>query len=265
MPLPSIAQFRSALSLLTCLVWLGLGAAGSGQDAVTPQPMKPAVTDFKEAMPPAPKNGILDLAELFSTEEKQALATKLRQFREQYGFQIYVAAYTFVYGEDSNKRAQRLHSQWLPGRLGAVVVYDKGGTAPSGVLGMACLDGELSAQMNFGIIMSAKEVAERNPEATPSQRLQAAVQEIMNGYARLRPLIDETQRAQRVSQWKILAGVLGVMLLSLGILSFTQRYQKQLAIKDAESYLFPHAEIAPRYGSPYGGGVVVQMHYGKSE
>jgi hypothetical protein len=265
MLLPTIINPRRALRLLACLVGLGCGVVGYGQEVVTPQPMKPAVAEFKEAMPPAPQNGILDLAELFSTEQKQALAAKLRLFREQQGFQIYIAAYTFVYGEDSNQRAERLHSQWLKGRPGAVVVYDKGGTGSSGVLGMACLDGALSAQMNLGIILSAKNVAEKNPEAVPSQRLQAAVEEIMAGYARVRPVIDESQRSQRMSQWKILAGVLGVMLLSLGILSFTQRYQKKLAVRDAESYLFPYAEISPRYGAPYGGGVVVQMHYGKSE
>lgn len=246
-------------------IWYCWGGVVEAQEVVTPQPMKPAVTDFKEAMPPAPENGILDLAELFKTEDKKALEAKLKQFRDQENFQIYIAAYTFVYGEDSNQRAERLSGQWLIGRQGAVIVYDKGGTGSAAVMGMAWRQDdarELPPRTVKGILLSAKAASEENAEAPPSERLQAAVAELMRGYSRVRPLIDEHHQAARRSQWKILGCVFGIMLLALAILSFTQRFQKKLAQKDAESYLFPHAEIAARYGAPYGGGVVVQMHYG---
>jgi cytochrome bd-type quinol oxidase subunit 1 len=262
-------QYRSLLHCLWAVLLLGIlgcliGDAGA-QEVVTPEPMKPAVTEFKEAMPPAPANGILDLAEVFQTEGRKALEDKIKQFRSQENFQIYVDTHTFIFNEDANQRAERLSRQWLVGRQGAVIVYDKGSTGSSAVMGMAWRQDdarELPPRTVKGILLSAKAASEEKADAQPSERLQAAVAELMAGYSRVRPLIDEHHQAMRRSQWKILACVLGIMLLALAILSFTQRFQKKLAQKDAESYLFPHAEIASRYGAPYGGGVVVQLHYG---
>jgi hypothetical protein len=84
----------------------------------------------------------------------------------------------------------------------------------------------------------------------------------MTSYADIKPQVLEKQRVQRGVQWKIIAAVLAVMLGALALLNFTQRFQKKTEERESETYLFPHAEIASRYEAPYGGGVVVQMHYG---
>ena len=264
-----ILSFRSFLRSLFLLLGGGclLPQETLAQDLVTPTPLKSANPEIKDPMPPAPADGILDGAEIFTPQQKSALAAKLNDFKKANDFQIYLATYTFVYGEDANQRAERLGAKWLNSRQGAVIVFDKGGKEAAPVIGMAWQQDdqlELPSRTILGILLGAKSAAEAKPINRPDERLQAAAEEVMAGYGRIRPIVEEGRRAARIRQLKILGGVIGIMIVSLCILAFTQRFQRKLEQRNSESYLFPHVEIAPRYGAPYGGGVVVQMHYGQS-
>lgn len=246
------------------MLLLGLLTGSNATEVVTPTPLKSPAPNLKEPMPEAPPDGILDAAQAFTPEQRKDLSQKLLAFRKSHEFQIYIATYTFVYGEDANQRADRLGNKWLKKQQGAVIVFDKGGKGAAPSLGMAWQDEDIGVPQPtiLGMFLGVKSTFEAKPINRPNEGLIAAADELMAGYARIRPIIETSRRNDRINQLKILGGVIGVMLLSLMVITFAQRFQRKMEKRDAESYLFPHVEIAPRYGAPYGGGVVVQMHYG---
>lgn len=244
-----------------------LGMAGlNAQKIVAPDPLKTPSAAVHEEMPPAPKDGIMDNAEIFRPEQHLALAAKIENFRKSDDFYVFVATYTFVYGEEARQRAWRLGRKWLEGKQGAVVVFDKGGGGTSPAIGLIWQqDDQRSLQDRTiqGILEAASEAANQVAAEKPTDQVTAAVDGIMEGFGRVRPVLEAGRRAVRTRQYMILGGVLSTMFLSLGVLTMVRRFQSRAARRDAESYLFPHVEIAPRYDAPFGGGVVVQMHYGK--
>ncbi len=253
---------------LVCALFLAGSSVSLAQEAVSLDPMKSGrpEADYRAKLEPAPVDGVHDFAELFPTEVKQPLIAKILEYRQREKFTIYLVTYLYLAGDESaQNRADRLQPKWLGDKPGAVIVYSQGSTGTDSPLGMTCQqDPECALPKTtvLGLMNSARAAAFASSEAKPAERLVAATTELMSGYARVRPIIEEHHRQLRIVQYKIVGGVLAFMFASLGILSWTQRFQKKLAIKDAEAYLFPHADIAARYGAPYGGGVVVQMHYG---
>ncbi len=243
-----------------------LGMASlNAQEIVAPDPMKTPSVAVYEEMPPAPKDGIMDNAEIFSPEQHKALAARIADFEKSDDFHVYVATYTFVYGEEARQRAWRLGRKWLEGKQGAVVVFDKGGGGTSPAIGLIWQqDDQRSLQDRTiqGILEAASEAANQVSAEKPTDQVTAAVDEITAGFGRVRPILEAGRRAARSRQYMILGGVLGTMFLSLGVLTMVRRFQSRAAKRQAESFLFPHVEIAPRYDAPFGGGVVVQMHYG---
>lgn len=240
--------------------------AAQDQESVSPTPLKSAAAGSTEPLPEAPKDGILDAAEVFQPEKRQALATKLGAFRESHRFHVYISTYTFVYGEDANQRAERLGGKWLKGKQGAVIVLDRGGAENSPVVGMnwVCHDEnhKLPYQTIINLMLHAKRQAEAQPANQPEERLRVAAEEIMSSYTRLHAEQQEALNASGVGQLKILGGVVALMFLCLGILMLAQRFQRKAAIAEEECYLFPQVEVGTRYGAPFGGGLVVQMHHG---
>lgn len=245
---------------------LSLGMAWlNAQEIVAPNPLKPPSPAVFEEMPAAPKDGIMDNAEIFSPEQHRALAAKIGNFHKSDDFHVFVATYTFVYGEEARQRAWRLGRKWLEGKQGAVVAFDKGGGGASPAIGLIWQqDDQRSLQDRTiqGILEAASKAANQVSAEKPADQVTAAVDGIMEGFGRVRPILEAGRRAARIRQYMILGGVLGTMFLSLGVLTMVRRWQSRAAKRDAESYLFPHVEIAPRYDAPFGGGVVVQMHYG---
>lgn len=246
-------------------ICLGLVCCVDAQELVSPTPLKSPSAAVHEAMPPTPKDGILDNAEIFKSQERAQLAAKIAGFLKSDDFHVYVATYTFVYGEEARQRAWRLAQEWLGGKQGAVVVFDKGGGDSSPAIGLIWQqDDQRSLQDRTiqGILEAASEAANKQTAEGPTRQVNAAVDEIMAGFGRVRPLLEAGRIAARTRQLMILGGVLGTMFLSLGILTLVRRSQARSEKRGSESYLFPHVEIAPRYDAPFGGGVVVQMHYG---
>jgi hypothetical protein len=260
-----LARFWRRFLLAALAMSMVCFRAQAAPEVITPTPLKPAVGEMKEPMPEAPSDGILDIAEIFSTPQRQILSEKIAQVRKQHSFAVYVVTYTFVYGEDANQRAERFVSQWLPQQQGAILVYDKGGKGDAPILGMAWRQNEARELPNSAIqqvMQLAKRAAEAHPANQAALRVSAATEELLSGVDRTRALIESSRKITRMNQLKILGGVLGAMLLCLGVLSGAQRFSKRREQRASESYLFPEVEISPRYGAPYGGGVVVQMHHG---
>lgn len=237
----------------------------SSQEIVAPDPLKSPSPAVYEEMPPAPSDGILDNAEIFNPEQRKQLAAKIGKFLKAEDFNVYVATYTFVYGEEARQRAWRLGRKWLEGKQGAVVVFDKGGGGTSPAIGLIWQQDDQRSLQNRtiqGILEAASAAANKGTAEKPTVQVNAAVDEIIAGFARVRPILEAGHRLARNRQYMILGGVLGAMFLSLGVLMLMRRVQTRSARRNSESYLFPHVEIAPRYDAPFGGGVVVQMHYG---
>ena len=254
---PSTARWIVVVSML------GMAALGA-QEIVAPDPLRAPSPSVYEEMPPAPKDGIIDNAEIFNPEQHKELAGKIDRFLKSDDFHIYVATYTFVYGEEARQRAWRLGRKWLEGKQGAVVVFDKGGGGTSPAIGLIWQqDDQRSLQDRTiqGILEAASEAANTSASKKPTEQVTAAVDEIMAGFGRVRPILEAGHQAARKRQYTILGGVLGAMFLSLAVLTVVRRFQTRAARRNGESYLFPHVEIAPRYDAPFGGGVVVQMHY----
>lgn len=248
------------------VIFGGMDGKVRAQEIVSNEPLKSPSPTVKEAMPTAPKDGILDNAEVFTPAQRRELVAKIAQFARSDDFHIFVATYTFVYGEEARQRAWRLGQKWLEGKQGAVVVFDKGGGGTSPAVGLIWQQDDQRALQDRtiqGILAAASSAASAQPTEAPAKQISAAVQELVAGYGRVRPVLEEGRRAARTRQYIILGGVLGVMFFSLLILGLVRRFQRRAEKRNAESYLFPHVEIAPRYDAPFGGGVVVQMHYGR--
>lgn len=228
-------------------------------------PLKAAAAELKEEMPAAPADGILDKANVFTPAQRKVLAAELEAFRKKEQFRIYIVAYTFVYGEDSNQRAQRLGQLWLAKEPGIVIVFDKGGKGDSPVIGMAWQQDEeilLPNTLMLGILKKAKAAADKEPVREPIKGLTAAVHAFISDFDQVRVIIDAKRSEARARQVKIVLCVLGAMFVSLMLLALVNKHQRNRERKKEEFYLFPEVEMTPRYGAPYGGGVVVQMHYG---
>ena len=262
--------FSASLTQVHLARWIamvfGLGMTWlRTQEIVTPDPLKSPSPAIYEEMPPAPKDGIMDNAEIFNPEQHKALAAKIGTCLKSDDFHVFVATYTFVYGEEARQRAWRLGKKWLEGKQGAVVVFDKGGGGTSPAIGMIWQQDDQRSLQNRtiqGILEAASEAANKGATGKPTDQVNAAVEEIISGFGRVRPILEAARRATRNRQYMILGGVLGTMFLSLGVLTLVRRLQARASKRNSESYLFPHVEIAPRYDAPFGGGVVVQMHYG---
>ena len=113
-------------------------------------------------------------------------------------FHIFVATYTFVYGEEARQRAWRLGQKWLEGKQGAVVVFDKGGGGTSPAVGLIWQQDDQRALQDRtiqGILAAASSAASAQPTEAPAKQISAAVQELVAGYGRVRPVLEEGRRA----------------------------------------------------------------------
>lgn len=78
------------------------------------------------AVPPAPRGGVLDDARLFATvpEQREAIAGRLREFRERTGFTVEVALVDLLIGRSVFAESQQLRDAWLDEGPGLVLVLE---------------------------------------------------------------------------------------------------------------------------------------------
>lgn len=263
--LTTMPRLKIILAAILALLPSGSMVPLKAQDVVSADPFKDPQSESAEALPPLPTDHILDEAGVFTPEEEREFAERLQKLERDSGFHIYVATYTYIYGDDANERAMRLGRTWLSNKYGAVVVFDKGAnTEKSSHLGFAFTQKDakfLTIPILRGMMERANAAAGEKKAEPPLKQIMAACEQLRVEFNAVQPFLAESQRLVSQRQWQILGLVLGVMAACFALLFVAQRFQRRSDLKTSEKYLFPDVEIAPRYGAPHAGGVAAQIDF----
>ena len=207
--------------------------------------------------PAAPTGLVLDEARAMPDASKAALADELRRFRESTGCTLYVVSTTFLSGKTIRDHANMLSGLWVPTGKGIILAYDRAtdshAIAPSQAMWETYPTPALvEAFREAGSLLQAKDV--------PLEK------RIIGGSGQLTKRITEAEQQRRLHSQLLPGHDLWAALVFFGLLVagaiacglIVSRLQKRDAA-NAIRYFFPQADVAMRFGAPYGGGVIAEV------
>jgi hypothetical protein len=207
-------------------------------------------------LPPAPANGLRDNAHAMDDATEARLASELQRFHQEFGGRLWVTAVTFPPdGQTLRQHARELRQHWSGDEKAVLLAYDR--VSDGQALSFAPALWEQYSTTDLVMLMHQGALIMADKATPLEQRLEKSA---MLAMTRLRQM--ETQRARmetvmppahqrfaKVAGAALGAGALGVLLLC----GHTRRRDSL----SSRQHLFPQVQVSPRFGAPYGGGVVV--------
>lgn len=214
------------------------------------------------ALPPAPADGIRDDARIFGDESRQVLAREIQAFHQDTGFRLFIDTNTYIeLPNDTNERARSLMKAWGGDSPCAVVCVDRASqTLPSIVASDTIWQRTTTLELMTAIRSSAEQMGSRPiTEAEAMEGMRA----LMRGLRRIESMARAREQLLN-RQDIIIAGAFGALLvLGTGVIWLVVRKLRSREATLAQQHHFPDVEVAPRFGAPNGGGVIVEISYRK--
>lgn len=208
------------------------------------------------SLPAAPAGLVLDEARAMSDKSKAALTDELRQFRETTGCTLYVISTTFLSGKSVRDYANALSDAWIPSGQGIVLAYDRASDAHA-----------VSPTQNIWQTYPTPSLVEafREAGAYVQDKNTSLEKRLLDGSRLLMKRINEAEEQRQLHNqllpgqelWAALvffAVLLAGALVCRLIIAALRRRDAANGIR----YFFPQAEVATRFGAPYGGGVIAE-------
>jgi hypothetical protein len=215
-----------------------------------------SVAADEASLPAAPAGFVLDGARAMSDEAKTALTDELRQFRETTGCTLYVISTTFLSGKSVRDHATGLSDAWIPSGRGIVLAYDRASDAHA----VAPTQTMWQTYPTPSLVEAFREAGSfvQDKDTSLEKRL-------IGGSRLLMKRINEAEEQRRLHNqllpghelWAALvffALLLAGALICRFIIAALRRRDAANGIR----YFFPQAEVAMRFGAPYGGGVIAE-------
>lgn len=217
-----------------------------------------AVAGFATDPPPRPVDGIWDDARLLPDALHAELAADIRSVRAQTGCEVWLAAVTFVAGDQNIQGLARdLREAWTAGGPSIIIAFDRA-TSKHSIAPSASFWQRYPTPMVIEALRASARPVEQS-KAPVEERVAAAVRELVSRI--------QTMEGARTRQHRLLTGREGVLavlflgLLTLGglVAALGLKVWRAKRHEATRTYLLPEVQVGMRLGAPYGGGVVVEM------
>jgi hypothetical protein len=217
------------------------------------------LTGRMDAIGAPPADHVLDEAHIFATDQRKRLGDLLVTAARRDGTDVYVATFTFIDGETTEGRAERLKERWCLGEFGLVLVHDRGSQnltfSARTHQAMPITVSELE-----GLFQRANEAAQA-PE-TPGEKLVALVETLL-------PLLEGKVAIQRrlqrevisAEQWWVFGAVAAALLLMLVVFLVVWRLRQRVRAALPPPAFFPTVTVAARFGAGFGGGSMAEVRF----
>ena len=209
-------------------------------------------------LPARPADGIWDDARLLPDAVHAELAADIHSVRDQAGCEVWLAAVTFVAGDQNIQGLARdLREAWTSGGPSVIIAFDRA-TSKHSIAPSASFWKRYPTPMIIEALRaSARPVEQSN--APVEERVAQATRELLS---RIRAM-----EQARVRQHAVLTRREGLLaMLFLGLLAagglgaaLGLNIWREKRREATRTYLLPEVEVGMRLGAPYGGGVVVEM------
>jgi hypothetical protein len=223
--------------------------------------------------PPAPADGVLDEARIFSRDpgRHQAVAAALQALEEKHGFRFYYVLYSSLYGRDLSDRAYALQRAWLGESPGIVLVLETDsrhfrvgqakqkpdGTGPQADLPLT--GPKELAPSDLALLVRGIEGSLRESSGTEefAERLGTGLATGISTLMDQRAAVPEGTTRSRLVLLALGFGAATGLIALLVVAGL-----KRAEAKSLERFIFPKAHIGTRLGAPHGGGKVSSRSFG---
>lgn len=212
-------------------------------------------------VPPAPADGLYDDTRVLDETQRER-AVKAIAVARAAGVDLFVAVYSFIVGETIEQRAERLKAAWCPEGAGLLVVADTSTNQCTYLSHVAETEWLNTIELQ-GIFTDASAIG-AEAEGTSADKVTAVIES-------LGPRLSQAMARQRALQgrsvdprvWWVFGGVTAGSLVLVGSLLWLRRRlgARREAITGQALY-FPSVAVAERFGGPFGGGVMAEIHFG---
>jgi hypothetical protein len=216
-------------------------------------------------VPAAPADGLHDDASVLDPAQRAAAAQSVAEARSA-GVDLYVAVYSVLIGETIEQRAERLKAAWCPDGNGLIVVADTASNQCTYLSHVDEAEWISTAELQRIFADSGAAAATLAPDAPSAEKILAVIGTLG---PRLRDAMlkhrELTRHRVSPSAWWVFGGVTVSVFafLALGALAIRWFRHRQRATTLTPLY-FPTVAVGERFGAPFGGGVIAEVHFGEA-
>lgn len=197
---------------------------------------------------------VRDEAQLFSAETRAKLQIALVDCQQKSGVGIHIVTFGSL-GDDLDNRTQRLLDELAADEPAIILAFGWGMQAPMMKVSSPLGERYPVAEHSTLLVNCMQPFA--NPELTLSERFDATVSNLSQGYAKLEAsrLARESQHFPTELFLSLAAVVVGAALVMWIVILWLGKSSAR-----HEEYYFPKVEVAQRLGAPFGGGLIVHTN-----
>jgi len=216
-------------------------------------------------VPAAPADGLYDDASVLDPAQRATAARAVAEARNA-GVNLYVAIYGFIIGETIEQRAERLKAAWCPDGDGLLVVADTASNQCTYLSHVDEAEWINTAELQQIFADSGAAAATAAPDASSAEKVLAVIGSLG---PRLRDAMlkhrEITRHRVSPSAWWVFGGVTVSVFafLTLSALAIRWYRHRQRATALTPHY-FPTVAVGERFGAPFGGGVIAEVHFGEA-
>jgi hypothetical protein len=211
-------------------------------------------------VPPAPADGLYDDSSVLN-EMQRASAVRAVATARAAGVNLYVALYSFIVGETIEQRAERLKAVWCPDGAGLLVVADTSTNQCTYLSHVA--DTEWLSTTELQRIFTESSAIASATEGTSADKVLVVIENLAPRLSTAMAQHRELTK-HRISPraWWIFGGVAVAVVALLALTALARAlHRRRLLVTAPEPRYFPTVSVDERFGGPFGGGVIAEVHF----